>query len=126
MTETFTQRARAQRPGIVPLRKLIRMMHVDQPPAPGVIPQPVTVPDLTPDAALIEEIESAFEDIRVGVAFDSSRRVYVYTAPPITHVHSIVIVPANSFCPDPQIATVVTLDPPPYRGPVKRVLAVLS
>lgn len=94
--------------------------------APGVIPQPVTVPDLTPDASLIEQIKSAFEDIRVGVAFDGGRKIYVYTAPPIAHVDSIVIVPANSFCLTPQTASVVTLDPPPYHGPIKRVLAVLT
>lgn len=95
-------------------------------PAPGVIPQPVTVPEMTPDAALIEQIEAAFEDIRVGVAFDPHGKVYVYTAPPSVHVGSIVIVPGNSYNPDPQTADVVTLDPPPWHGPIKRVLAVLT
>lgn len=38
----------------------------------------------------------------------------------------LVVVPSSRFNPDPKIADVVTLDPPPYHGPVKRVIAVLS
>lgn len=73
------------------------------------------------------EVEYSFEDedIRVGVKF-SSPRVYTYLAPLIVHVNSIVVVPGSWFDPDPQTAEVVTLDPPPYNGPIKRVLAVLS
>lgn len=104
---------------------VIKQVTIDLPEAPTVVPQPVTLPNLLPDAALIEQIESAFEDIRVGVTFDTPR-VYVYSAPPVAHVDSIVIVPPNWYCTEPQTATVVTLDPPPYNGPIKRVLAVLS
>lgn len=103
------------------------MVTVDMPCAPTTDPLPAAPPPaLDPDAALVAEVESAFEDIRVGVVFDGTRKVYVYTAPPIAHVHSIVIVPPNAYCPTPQTAVVATLDPPPYSGPVKRVLAVLS
>lgn len=98
-------------------------------PEPGVIPQPVLVPmtdDPLTNAYLIEQIESAFADIRVGVRFDSRGKVYAYLAPPIAHVHSIVIVPPSWYCPNPQAVTVVTLDPPPCPGQLKRVMAVLS
>lgn len=93
---------------------------------PGVKPGPSVLPDLAADAVLIEEIESAFADLRVGVQFDLRGHVYTYLAPPTAHVGSIVLVPANSFAPEPQFVDVVTLDPPPYNGPLSRVLAVLT
>lgn len=105
-------------------------MSAAAPPAPGVIPQPVTVPDLAPDATadalLALAVDAAFEDIRVGVQFDPRGKVYAYIAPPTAHVGSIVIVPGNRYNPDPQTVDVVTLDPPPYNGPLARVLAVLT
>ena len=86
-----------------------------------------TVPDLAvTDPLLVEQIESAFADLRVGVQFDPRGHVYTYLAPPTAHVGSIVMVPPNSFTPEPQFVDVVTLDPPPYNGPLSRVLAVLT
>jgi hypothetical protein len=113
------------------------VITTDHAPAPDLLPPPLTVPgrtvpgrtvpDLaTVDPAFLEQIESAFADLRVGVQFDPGGHVYTYLAPPTAHVGSIVIVPANSFNPDPQTVDVVTLDPPPYGGPLARVLAVLT
>lgn len=92
-------------------------------PEPGIVPD--LMPSMSPDALIAAAVEDAFEDVRIGVSF-GTRRIYTYTSPPLVHVGSVVIVPPSHFNPDPQVADVVTLDPPPYHGPVKRVLAVLS
>jgi hypothetical protein len=97
---------------------------------PAVLPPPDLVPilpEMSPDAILLGlAVDEAMEsDIRIGVSF-GTRRVYCYLSPPLVHVGSIVVVPPSIMSADPQTADVVTLDPPPYAGPVKRVLAVLS
>ena len=90
-------------------------------------PAPVRLaPVQAPSAELIEAVEAIFAEQRVGVRFEDGFKLYVYTAPASVHVGSLVLVPANKFKPHPSIATVVTLTPPPYRGPVKAVLEVLS
>jgi hypothetical protein len=94
-------------------------------PPPGVAPD--LVPTMSPDAVLVGlEVDATLPDVRIGVAFGPRSKVYVYLSAPLVHVGSIVIVPPNAYDPDPQIANVVTLNPPAYRGPVKHVLAVLS
>jgi hypothetical protein len=87
-----------------------------------------SVDTITPtivDPVLIQAIESAFE-VRVGVVFEGGRKVYVYTAPATAHVGSLVVTPGNAYRPEPTVATVSTLDPPAFLGPVKSVLEVLS
>lgn len=78
------------------------------------------------DANLINAVEEIFSARRVGVRFEYGFRTYVYLAPASAHVDSLVLVPANRFKAEPSIATVVTLNPPKYRGPVQSVLEVLS
>jgi hypothetical protein len=79
------------------------------------------------DAAVLKRhgFKSAFE-VRVGVVFEGGRKVYVYTAPATAHVGSLVVTPGNAYRPEPTVATVSTLDPPAFLGPVKSVLEVLS
>lgn len=90
-------------------------------------PPPVKVaPVPVADADLISAVEAIFTERRVGVRFDGGFKTYVYSAPSSVHVNSLVLVPGSSFKPEPHIATVVTLNPPKYRGPVKAVLEVLS
>lgn len=93
-------------------------------PPPDLVP---ILPEMSPDAILLGlAVDQAMEeDIRVGVSF-GTRRVYAYLSPPLVHVGSIVIVPPSIMSADPQTADVVTLTPPPYAGPLKRVIAVLS
>ena len=90
--------------------------------------EPTPVKTITPtevDPLLVAAIEAAFE-VRVGVVFDGGRRLYVYNAPATAHIGSLVLTPANAYRPEPTIATVATLDPPAFNGPVKSVLQVLS
>jgi len=94
------------------------------------VPLPGIAPDLlplqSPDAILVGlEVDAALEDIRIGVSF-GTRKIYCYLCQPLVHVGSLVIVPPSWFDPDPQVADVVTLDPPPYHGPIKHVLGVIS
>jgi len=98
--------------------------------SPLVVPPPDLVPilpNMSPDAILLGlAVDAAMEeDIRIGVSF-GTRKIYAYLSPPLVHVGSIVIVPANIMSADPQTADVVTLEPPYYPGALRRILAVLS
>jgi hypothetical protein len=79
------------------------------------------------DSMISEFMASAQADFFVGVTFDSGPKMHTYMAPTSAHVGSLVLVPGNSYTPDPQICTVVTTSPrvPPGVA-IKRVLEVLS
>lgn len=79
------------------------------------------------DSMIQEFMESAQADFYVGVTFETGPKVYTYMAPTTAQVGSLVLVPGNSFNPDPQICCVVTTSPrvPPGVA-IKRVLDVLS
>jgi hypothetical protein len=80
------------------------------------------------DPFLALAVDEVFQVGRIGVQFPDSPagKVYVYEGLPGVAVDSLVLVPANAFRPTPSEAICVTLDPPPYNGPVKQILAVLS
>lgn len=84
------------------------------------------MPTTVTDIQILEFFENEESDVVVGVQFDPRGKIYAYLAPKKAHVGSMVLVPGNWYCPDPQLTEVVTMEPPPYTGPLKRVLQVLS
>lgn len=89
----------------------------------------VVDPDLLElsDVQISEFMSSAQEESFIGVRFPASIRTYTYIGLPGVQVGSKVLVPGNSFHPEPHTATVVSLNQTPPPGvAIKRILKVLS
>lgn len=99
--------------------------------SPTLIPEPGVIPDIVPDsisdADIVSMISSAQANFYIGVVFVPGGKVYTYICPMDVHVGSVVLVPGNSYKPQPQAVDVVTLNPHiPPGVPIKRVIAVVS
>jgi hypothetical protein len=96
-------------------------------PEPGVIPQPITSPETVSDSEILSFLELGQRDMFIGVMFDLRGKVYTYIGLPGVEIGSTVLVPGNSFDPDPHTADVVTLTPEAPPGvAIQRILAVLA
>jgi hypothetical protein len=85
-------------------------------------------PETVSDADILEFMTTSQQEMFIGVIFRPGGKLYVYIGLPGVRVGGTVLVPANSYNPQPGPAKVVTLSPPapPPTISIQRILAVLD